>query len=284
MKTIYLYLLGLAIALTSVISLSSCSDTVITDLFVNEISAKDRMDSAYAQARREYGSDVQLVMVYGKNVNAQGKTSVAALDILLNASLDSIGTWLYIFKSPSDTSFRVYAPDPTPGRRDCINLTRYFSPYTVLNLIPDTSAANIIRGALDLIVTTNNVRITTSPNVMIDSDASLTLANSQSQIIRFNSNFTPSISSLNGNAFFQSGTAFERNMFLLPAAGTLNLPAFIKELDIFPSDVWVVNYKKKNSNNVTENLILATVVEANQNMFLAGFGNYKVINISKFFN
>lgn len=284
MKTLYLYLLGLGIALTSVISLSSCSESVITDIFINEISAKDRMDSAYAQARREYGNDVQLVMVYGKNVNAQGKTSVAALDILLNASLDSIGTWLYIFKSPSDTSFRVYAPDPTPGRRDCINLTRFFSPYTILSLIPDTSASNIIRGALDLIVTTSNVRITTTPGALIDSDASLTLANSQSQIIRFNSNFTPSISSLNGNLFFQSGTNFERNMFLLPAAGTLNLPQFIQELDIFPNDVWIVNYKKRSSNNVTENLILATVVETNQNMFLAGFGNYKVINISKFFN
>jgi hypothetical protein len=74
-------------------------------------------------------------------------------------------------------------------------------------------------------------------------------------------------------------------MFLIPAGGTLNLPNFIEELVGFPHDLWVVNYKKKNTSNVEENLILATVVESDQVMGIP-FLNFssKVINISKFVN
>jgi hypothetical protein len=96
--------------------------------------------------------------------------------------------------------------------------------------------------------------------------------------------FVPDTSSLNGDAFFASGTGQTRNMILIPAAGTLNLPAFIQNLTGFPNDLWIVNYKKVNGLNQTENLILGTVVEANQQMSIPppiGLTS-KVINISKY--
>jgi hypothetical protein len=153
-----------------------------------------------------------------------------------------------------------------------------------LNLIADTSAANIVKGALELIVN-SNIKITTPPSLLIDSDAALNLANTENQIIKFNANFDPSISTTNGNIFFQTGTNKKINVFLIPAGGTLNLPAFISELFGFPADLWIVNYTKTNSGGQTENMILATVVQSNQTMELtniSGF-NSKVINLSKFF-
>ena len=74
-------------------------------------------------------------------------------------------------------------------------------------------------------------------------------------------------------------------MFLIPAAGTLNLPAFIQELFGFPNDVWIVNYKKTNSQGVTENMVLATVVQSNQTMGISSIPGFssRVINLSKFF-
>jgi hypothetical protein len=263
----------------------SCSNAgnILIDIIENEVTAKERLDSANAQAKRDYGNDSKLVLIFGRNVNGSGKTDISGITAFTNP--DSLGAWLYVFKGSSDTSLRVYTPNPTPGARNCINLTSFFDIYSILGLIPDTSAANIVRGALNLIISAN-VSISTQFNVLIDSDAALNLSNSATQIIQFNSNFTPSISTTNGNIFMQTGTDKSVNMFLIPAAGTLNLPQFIQELFGFPSDVWIVNYKKKNAQGQTENLVLATVVEANQTMGLQGFPNFstKVVNISKFFS
>jgi hypothetical protein len=71
-------------------------------------------------------------------------------------------------------------------------------------------------------------------------------------------------------------------MFLIPALGTLNLPAYITTLTGFPQDLWIVNYKLDNA-GVTQNFIAGTVVESTQNMGIAALGLLsKVINISKY--
>ena len=267
------------------ISLYSCnSENILTQIFSNEITAKERLDSANAQAKREYGDSTDLVMIYGRNVNTEGKAEMSAIDILINGDLDSVGTWVYAYKSGSNNSFRLYSPDPVPGQTDCINLTQFFNPLDLLSLIADTSAANIIEGALELVIN-SNLKITTPPALLIDSDAALNLANTENQIIKFNANFDPSISTTNGNIFFQTGTNKKINVFLIPAAGTLNLPAFINELFGFPADLWIVNYTKTNSGGQTENMILATVVQSNQTMGLSNISgfNSRVINLSKFF-
>ena len=268
------------------LSLWSCnSENVITQIFSNEITAKDRLDSANAQSKRDYGDTTDMVMIYGRNVTVEGKTDLTALTILTSGNLDSIGTWVYVYKSGSTSSFRLYAPDPIPGQTDCVNLTQFFNPLDLLNLISDTSAANIIRGALDLIIS-SNIKITTPPGLLIDSDQALQLANTESQIIKFNSSFTPSISSTNGNIFFQTGTNKKINVFLIPAAGTLNLPVYITQLVSFPADLWIVNYTKTNTSGQTENMVLATVVQSNQSMGLTSIPGFssRVINLSKFFS
>jgi hypothetical protein len=268
-------------AFFAVVQFNSCSSDTITQIFINEVAAKDRLDAAYSQAQSTYGAETRLVMIYGKNVKLNGKTDLSAFSAFTNP--DSLGAWLYIFRTPSDTSLRVYSPNPVPGSNDCIELTAFFDTQTVLSLIADTSARNIVSGALALLTSTN-IKIETSISTLLNSDASLNLANTTNPIIRFNENFEPSSSSLNGNTFFSTGSGKTINMFLLPAGGTLHLPDFIQNLTGFPPDVWVVNYKKINSNNQQENLILATVVEANQTMTIPFIISSKVINLSKYFN
>lgn len=264
------------------ILLSSCGvdENPITPFFSNEVTAKQRLDSAIAQAKRKYGSDTKLMLIMGKNVKTNGKTDISAISAI--TSPDSIGAWLYIFRGPSDTSLRIYTPNPIPGANDCIELTAFFDYSTLLNLVADTSARNIISGALAILIS-SNINIMTATSQLIDSDASLTLANTTNPIIKFNSNFEPDTSSLNGNAFFAGGTEKKINVFLVPAAGTLDLPNYIQDLTGFPPDLWIVNYKKKDTNNVEKSLILGTVVESNQTMHVAGIGiSSKVINLSKY--
>lgn len=270
--------------LLSSVFYSCSSDSILTQIFSNEVTALERLDSANAQAKREYGDSTELVLIYGRNVKTNGKADMSALEIITSGNLDSVGSWVYTFKAPGSSSFRLYTPDPIPGQTDCINLTEFFNPLDLLNLIADTSAANIIEGALELVIN-SNLKITTPRNLLIDSDAALNLANTETQIIKFNSNFDPSISTTNGNIFFQSGTSKEVNVFLIPAAGTLNLPAFITELFGFPADLWIVNYKKINTQGNPESMILATVVQSNQTMGLSNISgfNSRVINLSKFF-
>ncbi len=263
-----------------IIQLTGCSEETIKNIVSNEVTAKQRLESAITQAKTTYGDSTRLVLIFGKNVNSNGRTEISAVSALTNP--DSIGAWLYIFRAPSDTSLKIYTPNPVPAANDCIELTAFFSTNTLLNLIQDTSAKNIIAGALALL-TTSGINITTSTSVLIDSDVSLNYANTTNPIIRFDSSFIPDTSSLNGNAFFTAGTDKTRNMFLIPAGGTLNLPQFITELTGFPQDLWVVNYKKLNSLNQTENLILGTVVESSQQMGIGSIGiTSKVINLSKY--
>lgn len=283
MKKILIPVLLLFISL----SFFSCSETatnVINDIISNKVTAKDRLDSAFAQAQRKYSSSVKLVMIFGKNVLFEGtdvgKTDITGLTILSDPN--NIGAWLYIFKKPGTDTLAVYTPNPTPGARDCIELTALFNFNTVINLIADTSAKNIVSGALSLINNTNFF-ISTASNEIVNSDVAYGYSYSSNPTIKFNSSYIPVSSTNNGQSFFATGTNKTVNMFLIPALGTLNLPAYITGLLNFPSDLWVVNYKRTN-NSVVENFIEATVTKSSQNMTISippSFSS-KVINLSKY--
>jgi hypothetical protein len=290
-KTIKTSLL-LIVSFIITLNITSCSNTsnIISDIISNNVTAKDRLDSADAQAKRDHGNSTELVLILGRNVlfegTDKGKTDISIITALSDPN--TLGAWIYIFKKPNTDTLAVYTPDPTPGERDCIELTSIFNISTILSLITDTSAANITSGAIQL-VNNSNFNITTPRVSLIDSDVSLNYANTTNPVIKFNSSFIPSSSSTNGDRFFSVDTTNAVrtvNMFLLPGLGTLNLPQFITSLTGFPADVWVVNYKKSFPNNDVHNLILGSVVEANQ---LMGIGpplsfQSRVINLSKFVN
>ncbi len=286
MKKNITYLILLAIALTISAGLTSCNNAVnvISDIVYNKVTAKDRLDSANAQAVRRYGPSAQLVLVLGQNVLFEG-TDKGRTDISIISAIsdpNSLGAWIYVFKKPGTDTLAVFTPDPTPGSRNCIELTKIFSMGTILGLISDTSARNIVSGAISLI-NNSSFKIVTSSSVLVDSDTSLAYANVSNPVIKFNSSFVPSGSAINGNSFF-TGTSTTKtvNMFLIPAAGTLNLPFYITDLLGFPNDLWVVNYKKT-TGVATENLILGTVVQGNQQMGIQILGLFsKAINLSKF--
>jgi hypothetical protein len=271
-----------AILVSTAFLYTSCgSDNPITQIFSNEVSAKQRLDAANSQAAATYGVNAKLVMIFGKNVKSNGKTDISTFTAI--TSPDSIGTWLYIYRVPGDTAnLRVYTPNPIPGTSNCIELTSFFNINEIINLIQDTSARTIVSGALTLL-TTSNINITTATGSLIDSDVSLGLANTTNPIIKFDASYNLSASTDNGNAFFSSGTNESTNMFLIPAAGTLDLPTIITELTGFPPDLWIVNYKKTNTSNVPENLILGTVVQSSQIMGIPSLTlTSKVINLSKY--
>jgi hypothetical protein len=268
------------------VSLYSCSENsvnIINDIVSNKITAKERLDSAYAQAQRKYSSSTQLVMVFGKNVLYDG-TDAGKTDISITTTLsdpNNLGAWLYIFKKPGTDTLAVYTPNPVPGARDCIELTSFFSTNTIISLIADTSARNIVSGALGLI-TNSNFHISTNIPNLVNSDVAYGYSYSSNPIIKFNSGFLPSSSAFNGSAFLgQTGTNKTVNMFLVPGLGTLNLPAYISNLTGFPQDLWIVNYKLTNG-SVTQNFIAGTVVESTQIMGITGLLTSKVINISKY--
>jgi len=275
-------LLILPVIMITAYLFSSCGvSDVVTQIFSNEVAAKDRLDSANAQANRTYGANAKLVLIFGKNVKSNGKTEMSALSAI--TSLDSIGSWLYVYRTgTSSNSFKVYTPNPLPGSSSNIELTSIIDFNTILSLIADTSAKNIVSSALGLIANTD-LGITTTTVSLVNSDVALGYANTTNPIIKFNSNYTPSASSLNGNSFFSTGTNQTTNMFLIPAAGALHLPDYIQNLVGFPSDLWIVNYKKTDSANLTENLILGTVVQSSQVMGIPNISlTSKVINISKY--
>jgi len=268
-------------------TLYSCNNNavnIINDIVSNKITAKERIDSAYAQAQRKYSPSTELVMVFGKNVLFDG-VDAGKTDISLTTGIsdpNNLGAWLYIFKKPGTDTLAVYTPNPVPGARDCIELTSLFSTNTIISLIADTSARNIVSGALSMI-TQSNFKISTNRTNLVNSDVAYGYSFSSNPIIRFNSSWIPSSSTFNGSAFLaQTGTNKTVNMFLVPGLGTLNLPAYITTLTGFPQDLWIVNYKLDNA-GVTQNFIAGTVVESNQNMgisFLSLFS--KAINISKY--
>jgi hypothetical protein len=268
------------------ISLYSCSDSVvntINDLVSNKVTAKDRLDSAYAQAQRKYSPSAQLVMVFGKNVLYDG-TDAGKTDISITTGLsdpNNLGAWLYIFKKPGTDTLAVYTPNPVPGARDCIELTSLFSTNTIVNLIADTSARNIVSGALGLI-TNSNFHISTNRTNLVNSDVAFGYSYTSNPVIKFNSSWLPSSSTFNGSTFLgQTGTDKTVNMFLVPGLGTLNLPAYISNLTGFPQDLWIVNYKQT-SGGTTQNFIAGTVVENTQMMGITGLLTSRVINISKY--
>jgi len=263
--------------------LQGCStDEIINAITKNEVTARDRLDSANAQATRTYGANTKLVLIMGKNVLANGKTEISLINSISDPS--SIGAWLYVYRVPADTSLRIYTPNPLPTATDCIELTALFNTNQLLSLIQDTSARGLISGALDLIISTD-ISISTTPSALINSDASMSLSFSTSPVIKFNDNFIPASSTMNGSKFFQTGTNQTRNMILIPAAGTLGLPTFITELSGFPLDLWIVQYNKTNTSNQSESLILGTVVSSGQVMGIPSLGlSSTVINLSKYVN
>lgn len=273
-------LLFLSLFSIFVLSLSSCNNTVesiINAVTTVEVTAKERLDSANAQATRKYGASTKLVLIMGRNVNANGKTTLSVLNSVANP--DTISAWLYVYRVPSDTSLRIYTPNPLITANDCIELTAFFNPNQLISLIQDTTARNIISGAFS-VVTSANVGITTSPSVLLNSDASLNLANATNPVIKFNSSFVPDTSHMNGSIFLSGSSGQSRNMFLIPAAGTLNLPSYITNLTGFPADLWVVQYKRTNA-GVQQSLILGTVVQSGQLMGVPIGIQSAVINLSK---
>jgi hypothetical protein len=279
LKSKTFYAICLSLFFVCVLTLSSCNNTVesiINTVTTVEVRATDRLDSANAQATRKYGASTKLVLIMGRNVNANGKTSLSVLNSLANP--DTISAWLYVYRVPTDTSLRIYTPNPLITANDCIELTAFFNPNQLISLIQDTTARNIVSGALS-VVTSANVGITTPSSVLLNSDASLNLANATNPIIKFNSSFVPDTSHMNGNIFLSNGTNQSRNMFLIPAAGTLNLPAYITNLTGFPADLWIVQYKK--TTTVQQSLILGTVVQSGQLMGVPIGIQSAVINLSK---
>ncbi|HWQ80743.1 MAG TPA: hypothetical protein VN514_00600 [Ignavibacteria bacterium] len=286
-------LLNLFLALAFGISLSgiySCNETetIINDIVSNKVTAKDRLDSAFAQAQRKY-SGAKLVMIFGKNVLYSGEDA-GKTDISLSSGItdpNNIGAWLYIFKKTGSNELAVYTPDPTPGERDCIELTAAFNFNTLLNLIQDTSARNIVSGALTLI-NNSNFNISTNKDSLVNSDVAYGYSYSSNPVIRFDSSFTPRSSTSNGSTFLNgapSGSTNSVNMFLIPALGTLrlDLPEYIQSLVGFPNDLWIVNYKST-SGSTTTNVIFGTVVRSDQMMGISIISGLlsRAINISKF--
>jgi len=266
--------------------LAGCDNAtnVIQDIISNKVTAKDRLDSANAQASRKYGTNSKLVLILGQNVIYSG-ADMGRTDISIISGIsdpNTLGAWIYVYKKTETDSLAVFTPDPTPGARNCIELTKIFNINTLLSLISDTSARGIVSGAISLI-NNSNFNITTSSGVLIDSYDAIRLANNTSPVIKFNSSFVPSASNLNGNVFFSTdtlGTTRTVNMFLIPAIGTLKLDNYITTLLNFPPDLWIVNYKKS-SGSITNNFIAGTTVQASQIMSIPVINlTSKVINIS----
>lgn len=272
------------------VALQSCNTdpASITEIIYNRVSAKERLDSANAQAQRKYGSGAKLVLILGQNVifegSDKGKTDISIVTGLSDPN--NLGAWIYVYKKPGTDTLAVYTPNPTPGAKDCWELTSVFNINTLIGLIPDTSAKNIIQGAITLVNNTN-FNITTPTSGIVDSDVSLGWANSTNPVIKFNSSFIPSSSTLNGDYFFSNnitGAVKTVNMFLIPGLGTLNLPNFVTSLTGFPADVWVVNYKKSFT-ATTESLTIGTVVGSSQILGIPFLSlTSKCINLSKFIN
>jgi hypothetical protein len=274
----------LAIIVSTIYSCSDTTTNIINDLVSNKITAKERLDSAYAQAQRKYSPSTELVMIFGKNVLFEGSDK-GKTDITLTTGItdpNNVGAWLYIFKKPGTTDLAVFTPNPIPGTRDCIELTTLFNTNTILALIADTSAKNIVSGTLSLI-TNSNFKISTNRDSLLNSDAAYDYSFSYNPVIKFDASFLPSSSSFNGSTFFaQTGTNKTVNMFLIPGLGTLNLPAYIATLTGFPQDLWIVNYKLDNG-GLTRNYIAGTVVRNDQNMGISLLGLLsRTINISKY--
>ena len=285
-----IFLLSVFIISLFSVALQSCNTdpASITEIIYNRVSAKDRLDSANAQAQRKYGAGAKLVLILGQNVIFEG-TDKGKTDISIVSGIsdpNSLGAWIYVYKKPGTDTLAVYTPNPTPGAKDCWELTSFFNINTLIGLIPDTSAKNIIQGAITLVNNTN-FNITTPVSQIVDSDVSLGWANSTNPVIKFNSSFIPSSSTLNGDYFFSnntSGATKTVNMFLIPGLGTLNLPGYISTLTGFPADIWVVNYKKSFT-AASESLTIGTVVGSSQILGIPFLSlSSKCINLSKFIN
>lgn len=290
MKKTIIVMITLAVCILSMIQLTSCDKSnpidIVQDIVYNKVTAKDRIDSAYAQATRKYGNNTKLVLILGRNVIYSG-TDAGRTDISITTAAsdpNSLGAWIYVFKKPNTDTLAVYTPDPTPGERDCIELTSIFNINTLLSLIPDTSARNIIQGTIQL-VNSIGFEITTPTASLINSDAAFNLSYSTNPIIKFDNLFATAISTTNGDKFFNqdiTNATKSVNMFLIPGLGTLNLPNFVQNLTGFPPDLWVVNYKKLYTDNTEKNLILGTVVQNSQIMNILTLISSKVINLSKY--
>jgi len=264
--------------------LTGCDDSgiILPVITTTEVSAKERLDSANVQSTRKYGAGTTLVLIFGKNVKVNGKT-----DLINTTNIDSIGAWLYIYRAANDSisPFKIFTPDPVLATTDCIEITTAFNLAGITSVVTDTSAFNEIKSALQILFVTN-AGITTPVTALIDSDVSLTLASTTTPVIKFDTSYTPSASTINGSMFNSTGTNKTTNMFLIPSLGALHISNFMQNPSMtgFPDDLWIVNYKKTNTSNVNENLVLGTVVQSAPSMVVGPPVNItsKVINLSKY--
>jgi hypothetical protein len=274
---------------TITIAITSCNDKFVPvdpPVIETRVSAKNRLNSAIRQAKNGYGDDVKLVLILGQGVIIsgpdRGKTDITSTTI--NSDPNNMIAWIYIFLKPGMSSPIAYTPNPLQTAKDCWELRVNFDFNTLLTLIPDTSARNIISGTIAL-VNNPDFRITTDTTNIMDSDLALDFAISSNPIIRFDTSFVPGPSSINGNYFFTNDTAGyiqTANMFLIPAIGTLKLTDYIQGMTGFPSDLWIVNFKKT-SGTIVQNLILGTVVQVTQLIGIPSISlTSKCINLSKY--
>ena len=108
------------------------STNVIQDIISNKVTAKDRLDSANAQASRKYGTNSKLVLILGQNVIYSG-ADMGRTDISIISGIsdpNTLGAWIYVYKKTETDSLAVFTPDPTPGARNCIELTKIFNIKT----------------------------------------------------------------------------------------------------------------------------------------------------------
>src|SRR3970040_2385292 len=104
LKTFLIIVIPLTAALSIFMFFCGVDENTITQIFSNEVTAKQRLDSANSQAKRKYGTNTRLILIMGKNVKTNGKTDISTVSAITNP--DSIGAWLYVFRVPSDTSLR----------------------------------------------------------------------------------------------------------------------------------------------------------------------------------
>ncbi len=275
------YILALLpLIITITIILSSCDDAgvILAPKYIANVTAEDRLAAADSVAMAKYGANIKLVMIFARNMNSDGTANIIPTTTTAT-SMDSIGTWLYVFRTdPVNPVFKVFTPDPSTTSLSCIEITSAFNVNSFVALIIDTSARNTIANAL-LTSATLNIGITTPNASLINSNVSMLMSDTCFPVIKYNASYTASMSIVNGNVFNNTGSNKTANMFLIPAVGALSLGQRIPSMTGFPSDLWIVNFTKFD-NNTTQNLVLGTVVQSNQTMVTNAVSG-KVINLSK---
>jgi hypothetical protein len=89
-------ILTVSIFTTTFLLTSSGDDEIIKTIISNEVAAKDRLDSANAQAKRTYGDSTELVLILERMLNQMENGNIRHNSYHQS---DSIGAWLYVFRA-----------------------------------------------------------------------------------------------------------------------------------------------------------------------------------------